>query len=79
MMWPMAAVIIVALAFIIIVRAVWGRANPGARLAAIGAALFATWLLLAAVNPHAASVVTDGTASGAVGLVRGLGTWIGQF
>ena len=67
-----AAAILVALGLILIVRLVWGKANPGAKLAAIGGVLFAIWACLAVASPIAAGVVAAGLASGIVGIIHGI-------
>jgi hypothetical protein len=68
-----AAGVFFAAAAVVIVRAVWKRANPGARLAAIGGSLLALWLLLGAVNAGAAGRLSGWLLSGAVTDVTGLG------
>jgi hypothetical protein len=72
----MAAAILVPLGLIFIARIVWYRANPGARLAAIGATLFALWALLAVSSLSAAMVVCGGVAEGIVGFIRELAEFI---
>ena len=67
-----AAAILVALGLILIVRLVWGKANPGAKLAAIGGTLFAIWALIAVANITAAGVIAAGVASGIVGIIHGI-------
>ena len=72
----MAATILVPLSLILIVRMVWPKANPGAKLAAIGAVLFALWALIAVTNTAAALVIAGGVASGIAGFIHGLGSLI---
>jgi len=49
-----------------------GKADPGAKLAAIGGTLFAIWALIAVANMAAAGVVAAGIASGIVGIIHGI-------
>ena len=72
----MAAAILVPFGLIVIVKVVWPKANPGAKYAAIGATLFALWALIAVANLGAAMVICGGVASGIVGFIHGLGTFI---
>lgn len=59
-----AAGVAVFLAGIIIVRAVWSRANPGARLAAIGGVALALWLFVGIAAPHQAGTLAAWLAQG---------------
>lgn len=68
----MVAAILVPLGLIIIVRLVWPKANPGAKLAAIGGVLFALWACIAVASLHAAGVVAAGVADGITGFIHGL-------
>src|SRR5437879_6171946 len=68
-----AAGVFLAAAAIWLLRTVWGRANPGARLAAIGGSALALWLLVGAVNAAAAGRMSGWLLSGAVTDVTGIG------
>lgn len=64
--------------------AVWwlathGKGNVAARLAAWGALLAAGWVVIAAVSPHAGSVITSVYATGAPAAVHGIASFIAQF
>lgn len=66
-----AAGVMVFIAGIVIVRAVWSRGNPGARLAAIGGVALALWLFVGIAAPHDAQVLAgwlvQGVATDALG------------
>ena len=68
----MAAAILVPIGLIIIVRMVWPKANPGAKLAAIGGTLFAIWACIAVASLHAAGIVAGGVADGIAGFIHAL-------
>ena len=59
-----------------IVRKVWPRANPGARLATIGGVIFAFWALIAVTHLSAALRLTGWLATGIIVLTHGAGTLI---
>ena len=68
----MAAAILVPLGLMVIVKVVWPKANPGAKLAAIGGVLFAIWACIAVASLHAAGIVAGGVADGIVGFIHAL-------
>jgi hypothetical protein len=74
-----AAGVAVIIVFIVIVRAVWKRNNPGARLAAILGVAFGCWLLLAVANPGGAVTLAAWTGRGVATDASSLGHLIGML
>jgi len=68
-----AAAVSVILFGIWLLRRVWGRANPGARLAAIGSGAFALWLMVAIASMPNAMKIAAFTASGVAAFAAGIG------
>lgn len=74
-----AAGVTVVIAAIVLVRAVWKRANPGARLAAIGGVSLAIWLLIGMASPADAGKLAAWLLGGVAAVVTGAAHLIGQI
>ena len=64
---------------IIVVRAVWKRANPGARLAAIGGVTLAVWLLIGMANAADAGKLAAWLLGGVAAVATGTAHLIGMM
>jgi hypothetical protein len=58
---------------------VWPRANPGARLAAIGGGTLALWLLISVTSPHAGEVMAVGFLTGVRQIASGFADFFNMF